>query len=98
DLATCLVTAWIAAQLAPKSCRAHVALAALWIAALCPYTANYTAAVLTETLITFLTALAVLVLLETDLVGPGVGDRWSGAPRWLLGGLVVGFGTLVRPE
>ena len=58
DLATCLLIALIAARLAPESSRRRVALAGLWLAALCPFTANYTAVVLTETLVTFLTALA----------------------------------------
>jgi hypothetical protein len=55
--------------------------------------------VLTETLTIFLTSLAILVLLETDL---GERNTASGGPvlgnRWFLGGIVVGFGTLVRPE
>ena len=46
-----------------------VAIAGLWLAALCPFTANYTAVVLTETLVIFLTALATLVLLQTDAGG-----------------------------
>ena len=66
DLATCFVVALIAARLAPESSRRRVALAGLWLAALCPFTANYTAVVLTETLVTFLTALAILVLIEAE--------------------------------
>src|SRR6185437_12285426 len=64
DLATCFLIALIAARLAPASSRRRVALAGLWLAALCPFTANYTAVVQTETLITFLTALAILLLIE----------------------------------
>ncbi|MGB7560718.1 MAG: hypothetical protein WBL99_04555, partial [Candidatus Acidiferrales bacterium] len=86
----------------------RVALAALWLAALCPFTMNYTAVVLTETLATFLTALALLVLMEAlrgekvrERPGPAgevhVGELTPGM-RWLLGGIVAGFGTLVRPE
>lgn len=99
DIATCFLIALIAARLARESARRRVAMAGLWLAALCPFVANYTAAILAETLATFLTALAILVLLETDL-GPGKSS--SSAPplanRWLLGGLVVGFGALVRAE
>lgn len=101
---TCIVVAAIAAVLAPKACRRRVALAALWLAAICPFTANYTAVVLTETLATFLTALALLVLIEAfrqEHLGPPLESASRGmAPnmRWLLGGIVVGFGTLVRPE
>ena len=100
DLATCFLIALIAARLAPEVSRWRVALAALWLAALCPFTANYTAVVLTEVLVTFLTALALLVLLEADLdrqaaTGPATNRLVS---RWFLAGIVVGFGTLVRPE
>src|ERR1700734_2506563 len=109
DLATCFVIALIAARLAPEKSRRRVALAGLWLAALCPFTANYTAVVLTETLVIFLTALAILVLLQSDL-GPGraVLDRadlsragflrGAVSDPYFLGGVVVGFGTLVRPE
>jgi hypothetical protein len=99
DLATCFVIALIAAWLAPENSRRRVALAGLWLAALCPFTANYTAVVLTETLVIFLTALGILVLLQTDVGGAQVAR--SGellANPWLLAGIVVGFGTLVRPE
>src|SRR5579863_2521483 len=142
DLGTCFVVALIAAQLAPVAARRRVAIAGLWLAALCPFTANYTAVVLTETLVIFLTALATLVLLQTDagagsapvkatasasIVGRGFSHDMSAeskpgalAPEgslsnpvtgmfaariarflsnpWLLAGIVVGFGTLVRPE
>jgi hypothetical protein len=142
DLATCFVVALIAVRLAPAPARRRVAIAGLWLAALCPFTANYTAVVLTETLVIFLTALATLVLLQTDagagsvpvkatpsasFVGRGFSHDISAeskpgalAPEgalnnpvtgmfaariarflsdpWLLAGIVVGFGTLVRPE
>ena len=99
DVVTCFVIALMAARLAPESSRQRVALAGLWLAALCPFTANYTAVVLTETLTIFLTSLAILVLLETDLsVGKITGDSPVLGNRWFLGGIVVGFGTLVRPE
>ena len=99
DLATCFVIALIAARLAPESSRRRVALAGLWLAALCPFTANYTAVVLTETLVIFLTALAILVLLQTDAGGAHVARAGAFlANPWLLAGIVVGFGTLVRPE
>src|SRR5580704_12877685 len=53
DLMTCVLIATIAARIAPVRSRIRVATSALWMAALCPFTANYTAAVLTETLATF---------------------------------------------
>ena len=99
DLATCFVIALIAARLAPEKSRRRVTLAGLWLAALCPFTANYTAVVLTETLVIFLTALAILVLLQTDVGGAHVARATAFlANPWLLAGIVVGFGTLVRPE
>jgi 4-amino-4-deoxy-L-arabinose transferase-like glycosyltransferase len=103
DLATCVLIALIAARLAPEICRRRVALAGLWLAALCPFTANYAAVALTETLTIFLTTLAILILLETDLgekisvFRDGRLTSWLLNP-WFLAGLVVGFGTLVRPE
>src|SRR5580692_668420 len=103
DLATCFVIALIAARMAPEISRRRVALAGLWLAALCPFTANYAAVALTETLTIFLTTLAILILLETELGGKisVFRDRrstsWLLNP-WFLAGLVVGFGTLVRPE
>ena len=103
DVLTCVLVAAMAAVLAPRESRGRVALAALWLAALCPFTANYTAVVLTETLTIFLSALALLVLMEAlrglrrheQVVSPG---EMSPNMRWLMGGIVVGFGTLVRPE
>src|SRR5277367_2681907 len=102
-LAPCFVIALIAARLAPQAARRRVAVAGLWLAALCPFTANYTAVVLTETLVMFLTALAILLLLQTDLgtSGEPVSDaffRKGALSPWLLAGVIVGFGALVRPE
>ena len=94
DLATCVLVALIAARLAPQFSRRRVALAALWLAALCPFTANYTAVVLTETLVVFLTALALLVLLEAyrDSTAQNPAELLTPTSRfslWFLGGIVV---------
>jgi MFS family permease len=112
DLVTCLVIALIAVRLlgaaADGTVRRRVLIAGLWLAALCPFTGNYTAVVLTETLVIFLTAVAILVLMQTELgrgfavastdaLGVGVGRGMLRDP-FFLGGIVVGFGTLVRPE
>jgi hypothetical protein len=103
DLATCFLIALIASRLAPGGARRRVSLAGLWLAALCPFTANYTAVVLTETLTIFLTTLAILILLETEL-GRKISDFRDSSfargllNRWFLAGIVVGFGALVRPE
>lgn len=106
DLATCVLVALLAARLAPASKRTIVATVALWMAALCPFTANYTAVVLTEVLATFLTTLALLlfvwILGDSSLDAPphllDNRDPWLRAARWLLGGFVIGLATLVRPE
>src|SRR5216683_9744 len=66
DLLTCLVVASLAALLlllANERARPHrVFLTALWLAALCPFTANYTAVPLTEVFAIFFTAAALLGL------------------------------------
>lgn len=102
DLATCFLIAALAARLAPKASRIPTTAGALWLAALCPFTANYTAVLLTETLATFLTTLALLVLLVTYEGGAWhfVGFNQSAIhfQPWILGGLIVGLGTLIRPE
>jgi hypothetical protein len=106
DLITCVLTALIAGMIAPVCSKIRVATIALWMAALCPFTANYAAAVLTEVLATFLTTLAVLAFViafgraSTDFANQSVGHRplYSGTASWLLTGFIVGLGTLVRPE
>jgi len=100
DLATCCVIALMAARLAPEGLRRPAALAALWLAALCPFTANYTAAILTETLVTFLTALDLLLVLEA--CGQPAARLLQGnsvfTSPWFLAGIIGGLGALVRPE
>jgi hypothetical protein len=103
DLATCVVIAMIAARLAPEHVRSRVMLAGLWLAALCPFTANYTAITLTETLVTFLTAAGLLVLLQAAaLEFAPANARANAVPTgvnpWFVAGIVGGFGALVRPE
>ncbi|MFZ0523501.1 MAG: hypothetical protein WAL95_20915 [Candidatus Acidiferrales bacterium] len=108
DLGTCVLTALIAARLVAASQRRVAATAALWMAAVCPFTANYTAVVLTESLAIFLTALAlcalVYLLSDLEVLDFSVGDfaerrnALRFAAWFLLAGLIVGVGTLVRPE
>jgi 4-amino-4-deoxy-L-arabinose transferase-like glycosyltransferase len=101
DLGTCLLISLIAARLAAESSRRRAVLAGLWLAALCPFTANYTAVVLTETLVTFLTAVALLLLLEADLDASKHSNSLAASAHfnpWFLAGIIVGFATLVRPE
>ncbi len=105
DLATCVLAAGIAHRLATGAsdpARTRVAAAALWLTALCPFTANYTAVPLTEVLATFFTTLALLIFVSP--AGMAIGrtasrsDLLRSAKIWFAGGLVVGLGTLVRPE
>src|ERR1700719_2156456 len=100
DVAAGFLIALIAERLAALESRRRAFIAGLWLAVLCPFTANYPAVVLTETLVTFLTALAILVLLETDLGRRAITGAAAGlvgneffANPWLLAGIVVGFGT-----
>ncbi len=105
DLATCVLAAGIAHRLAtgaPDPARTRVAAAALWLTALCPFTANYTAVPLTEVLATFFTTLALLIFVSP--AGMAIDriaskrDLLRSAKIWFAGGLVVGLGALVRPE
>ena len=111
DLAGCVIIAALAALLASlysrQANRSRAFLVGLWLAALCPFTANYVAVPLTEVWATFLTAAALLILV---MVAAEVRGEWPGWPRreWVqgkrywrlvaLGGLVVGVGALFRPE
>ncbi|PYU51617.1 MAG: hypothetical protein DMG48_09195 [Acidobacteria bacterium] len=105
DLATCVLAAGIASRLAadaPVAARGRVATVALWLTALCPFTANYAAVPLTEVLATFFSTLALLIFLspagmEFDRIS-SKRDGGRAAKNWFAGGLVVGLGTLVRPE
>jgi len=105
DLATCVLAAGVAARLAAgksEARRERVAAAALWLTALCPFTANYAAVPLTEVLATFFTTLAILIFfspyfLQINLVQTEK-EPLRAVQTWFCGGLVVGFGTLVRPE
>lgn len=111
DLATCLGIAALAAVLAnlcsQRAKTRRVFIAALWIAALCPFTANYVAVPLTEVWATFFTALAFVIL--ALLAAQARGNITMVFPYreltqkhyWKLvslGGFIVGLGTLFRPE
>src|SRR3984957_7818890 len=62
DLVTCFLAALIAGRIAPAAKKSLAATIALWLAALCPFTASYTAAIVSETLAAFFTTLALLTL------------------------------------
>jgi 4-amino-4-deoxy-L-arabinose transferase-like glycosyltransferase len=86
DLFTCLLIAGFTAKIA--SCRA--AWIALWLAALCPFTANYAATPLTETLELFSIALALFSFARL-LENP----QW----RWvLLLAFAFSYAAILRPD
>lgn len=86
DLGTCLLIAAFACRIGgPRAGRW-----ALWLAALCPFTANYVATPLTETLELFCIALAFYAL-----------DRFLQSPRWpwaLAMACAWSYATLLRPD
>jgi 4-amino-4-deoxy-L-arabinose transferase-like glycosyltransferase len=91
DLATCCLLGALAARLMGR----RAGLAALWLAALCPFTANYVAAPLTETPSIFCAALAFYAL-----------ERWSSRLRagagwngwlWVIA-LALAFAGMLRPD
>src|SRR2546429_6503596 len=105
DLATCVLAAGVADGLAAgtlDTSRGRVAAAALWLTALCPFTANYAAVPLTEVLATFFTTLALSILLSPAAMQisriASNRDLLCAVRVWFVGGVVIGLGTLVRPE
>jgi hypothetical protein len=111
DLLGCLVIARLAELLAVTSegtpTNKRVGSVALWLAVLCPFTANYCAVALTEVFAVFWTALAccaVVVALrriekpEFLVKGSHLPLGRSAEYSALGAGLVVGMGTLFRPE
>ena len=88
DLLTCL----LAAALVRRIFGRRPALIVLWLAALCPFTANYTAVVLTETLVLFTIALTFYALFRW-MEGRGGLNRWL----WLTA-IAMAASLLLRPE
>jgi len=111
DLLGCLVIARLAELLAVTSegtpTNKRVGSVALWLAVLCPFTANYCAVALTEVFAVFWTALAccAVVVALRRIEKPEFLVKGSHRPLGrsaeysaLGAGLVVGMGTLFRPE
>jgi hypothetical protein len=108
DLACCIFIAELASHCSGRKADTRkVYLMALWLAALCPFTANYTAVPLTETFTMFWTALALTTLVPMVNPERATGELRKPArvPRrseflknafWA--GICVGFATLFRPE
>ena len=91
DLATCLLLAATAERIAGR----RAGMCVMWLAVLCPFTANYTAVVVTECLSIFCVALALFAL-----------ERWVTAWRdglaWWRWAVVIGLAlmgaVLLRPD
>jgi hypothetical protein len=96
DLGSCLLIADLARRMIAKPWGGRVA---FLLAALCPFLANYAAAVLTETLEIFFTALALdcaVIALERMCASNGAGPvPW---PLWAATGASVGACILLRPD
>jgi len=88
DLATCCLAAALARRLFGR----RVALAVLWLAAICPFTANYAAVALTETLVLNSIALAFFGFACWQDAGCGF-NRWL----WVVGAALA-WSVLLRPE
>lgn len=88
DLLTCLVVGALAGRLFGR----RAAIVALWLACLCPFTANYVAAPLTETLSLACIALAFYGLERWRTTALGV-NRWL----WLIA-VSLAYALLLRPE
>ncbi len=111
DLLSCLVIARLAVLLACSTENSapdkRVYSMALWLAALCPFTANYGAVPLTEVFASFWTALACCALMvavrrvsKPDFLLKGTHLPLAKSVEYsaLGAGLIVGAGTLFRPE
>jgi len=104
DVFTCFWTAALAAALAPSAARRRVWIIALWLAATCPFVANYTAVVLTEVMVTFLATAALCCFalgLREETLQRTLHDAQHRATPFafaMLGAFLIGLATMVRPE
>jgi 4-amino-4-deoxy-L-arabinose transferase-like glycosyltransferase len=87
-----LVTCWLASALAGRLFGRRAALVVLWLAALCPFTATYVAAPLTETLVLTTIALSFYGFARWEEAGLGY-NRWL----WVVAAAVA-WSILLRPE
>ena len=91
DVAGCFVIA----DLARRTVSPRAARFAFLLAALCPFTANYTVAPLAETLSIFFTALALDCAVAAFQAAEEGLTRWS---AWMGCGIAVAAGVLLRPD
>ncbi len=89
DLLGCLLLAGFVRRIVPRSGRA-AALITLWLAALCPFTASYTATPMAETPTLFMLALAMWAMARFN-----DGPRWGNA-LWFT--FAVTGAALLRPD
>jgi hypothetical protein len=90
ELVGCGLLADFARQIAPAKLKRRAALATLWLAALCPFTASYAVAPLTETATLFAIALALWAV-----------GRFNARPGWssaLTFTFAVCFAAMLRPD
>jgi 4-amino-4-deoxy-L-arabinose transferase-like glycosyltransferase len=87
-----LLTSWLASALAGRLFGRRAALVVLWLAALCPFTANYVAAPLTETLVLTTIALAFYGFARWQEAGLGY-NRWL----WVVCAALA-YSILLRPD
>jgi len=90
ELVGCLLLADFARRMAPERMKSAAAMATIWLAALCPFTAGYTVNPLTETPTLFLIALALWAL-----------ARFRERPGWpnaLIFTFAVSYAALLRPD
>jgi hypothetical protein len=99
DTATCVLAGLAAALLAARERRRRAFVAGVWLAALCPFTANYVAAILAETPGAFWTTVSFVTIAwgvrraqETEQL-----DRRA-TTALVAGGLAAGLGCYFRPE
>jgi len=88
DLITCCLVSALAGRLFGRRARLWV----LWLAALCPFTANYTCTVLAETLVFATIALAFYAFARWQDAGLGT-NRWL----WIVAAALT-YSVLLRPE
>lgn len=91
DLATCFVVA----DLARRTVSDRATRITFLLAALCPFTANYTVAPLAETLSIFFAALALDGAAAGFAAGEEARDAW---PAWTGCGVAIACGILLRPD
>lgn len=92
QVAADLLTCWLASALSGRLFGRRAALAVLWLSALCPFTAGYVAAPLTETLVLTTIALTFYSFAHWQDAGRG-NNRWL----WAIAAALA-FSILLRPE